>query len=131
MASAIPRSSAAVARGKDPKNLGSNLRRIRIERGLSQGQLAERAVMADATISRIERNRLDPSAALITKLATALKVSADDLLGAIKEPAKARFRPAVAKLVATVEGLDDGQVDDVTKAVKLLLAVGHRSARIR
>lgn len=87
--------------------------------------------MADATISRVERGRLEPSSALLGKLAHALRVKADDLLGTIKEPRKPRYRPSVAKLVATVEDLDDGAVDDVTKAVKLLLSAGRRSARPR
>jgi transcriptional regulator with XRE-family HTH domain len=84
--------------------------------------------MADATISRVERGRLDPSSTLIAKLAGALRVKADDLLGPVKDTGKPRHRPSVARLVAVVEDLDDGAVDDVTKAVKLLLAVGRRSA---
>jgi transcriptional regulator with XRE-family HTH domain len=85
--------------------------------------------MADATISRIERGRLDPSSKLVSKLAQALRVKADDLLGTPKEAGKPKYRASVAKLVATIEDLDDGAVDDVTKAVKMLLAAGRRSGR--
>jgi transcriptional regulator with XRE-family HTH domain len=113
----------------DAKNIASNVRRLRVEAGLTQGQLAERADMADATISRIERGRLEPSSTLVAKLAQALKVRVDDLLGSPKDAhgkPKARLRPSISKLVAVVEDLDDGAVDDVTRAVKLLIGVGRR-----
>ena len=114
---------------RDPKNIGANVRRLRVRAGLTQGQLAERAEVADATVSRVERNRLEPSSELLGKLATALKAKADDLLGTPRDDGKAKYRPAIAKLVATVDDLDDAQVDDVTKAVKLILAVGRRGRR--
>ncbi len=85
--------------------------------------------MADATVSRIERNRLEPSSTLIAKVAGALKVKVDDLLGTPRATGKPRYRASVAKLVATVEDLDDGQIDDVTNALKMLLAVGRRIRR--
>ena len=118
-----------MAASPNPKNIGQNLRRLRETAGLTQGQLAERADMADATISRVERGRLEPSSTLISKLAAALKVKVDDLLGPVREAGKQKHRPAIAKLVATVEALDDAGVDDVTQAIKLLLAAGRRSAR--
>jgi len=111
------------------KNIGLNVRRLREAAGLTQGQLAERADMADATVSRVERGRLEPSSTLLSKLAGALRVKVDDLLGPVKDAGKPRFRLSVAKLVATVEALDDAGVDDVTQAIKLLLAAGRRSAR--
>jgi transcriptional regulator with XRE-family HTH domain len=114
---------------RDPKNIGANVRRLRVAAGLTQGQLSERADVADATISRVERGRLEPSSTLISKLAHALKVGADDLLGTPKAVSKPRYRSSISKLVAVVEDLDDAQVDDVTRAVRLMLAVGRRSGR--
>jgi transcriptional regulator with XRE-family HTH domain len=118
-----------VASVRDPKNIGGNVRRLRVAAGLTQGQLSERADVADATISRVERGRLEPSSTLLGKLAHALKVRADDLLGPVREPGKPRYRASVAKLVATVEDLDDAAIDDVTKAVKLILGVARRGGR--
>ena len=86
--------------------------------------------MADATISRIERGRLVPSIELAQRLADALDVSVDELLKPKKKPsAPSTHRPAVARLVALVVDLPDAQVDDVRRAVALLLAVGRRTAR--
>ena len=59
---------------RDPKNIAGNVRRIRVRAGLTQGQLAERAEIADATVSRVERGRLEPSSDLLGKLAEALRV---------------------------------------------------------
>lgn len=107
--------------------LGSSLRLARERAGRTQAQLAELAGIADATISRLERGRLNPSAELLSKLAGALGVSVDDLMkrAVIKAPT---LRPSVARLVAAVESLDDGQIDDVTKAVRLLLEAGKRAS---
>ena len=115
---------------RDPKNIGANVRRLRIAKGLTQQGLASRADVADPTISRIERGRLEPSSTLISKLATALGSSVDDLLGKSKLT-KPTFRPSITRLVGVVEDLDDGAVDDVTKAVRLILAAGKRSVRQR
>jgi transcriptional regulator with XRE-family HTH domain len=120
-----------VASTRDPKHIAANVRRLRVQAGLTQGQLAERAEMADATVSRVERGRLEPSSALLAKLAQALKVRADDLLGPVREAGKPRYRASVAKLVATIEDLDDAAVDDVTRAIKMLLAIGRRIGRPR
>jgi transcriptional regulator with XRE-family HTH domain len=112
---------------KSTKNLPSNLRRLRQEAGLTQAQLASAADLADATVSRIERGRLTPSVALAQRLAKALAVPVDALLGpAPSEPSKAKLRPSVARLVAVVRDLDDGQVDDVTRGLKLIMGAARR-----
>jgi transcriptional regulator with XRE-family HTH domain len=120
-----------VAAARDPRHIGANVRRLRIAAGLTQLQLAEAADIVDATVSRIERGRMDPSSELLGRLASALRVRADDLLGPTKERGRPTQRPAIARLVAAVDGLDDGQVDDVTRGIRLLLAAGRRSARAR
>jgi len=113
---------------KSRRNVAANVRRLRQAAGLTQAQLASAADVADATISRIERNRLVPSVELAGRLAKALDASVDNLLGPTpKEAGKAPLRPAVARLVALVRDLDDAQVDDVTKGVKLIISAARRS----
>lgn len=111
------------------------MRRARVESGLTQLQLAEAADVADATISRLERGRLSPSGRLVVKLAAALGVTTDTLLAHAKKGEdrgqQRSLRPAEARLVAVVRDFDDGQVDDVTRAVKLLVGVGRRHVRSR
>ena len=50
--------------------------RIRQERGLTQGQLAEMCGVSQATISRVESGAAQPSLGLIEAMAKALRVSA-------------------------------------------------------
>jgi transcriptional regulator with XRE-family HTH domain len=50
--------------------------RIRQERGLTQGQLAEMCDVSQATISRVESGAAQPSLGLIEAMAKALRVSA-------------------------------------------------------
>ena len=104
--------------------LGPNVRAHRLQLGLTQLELAEVAEMADATLSRIERGKLTPSVELAERIAQALGTSVDALLSAKKPTRRPKLRPCEARLVALVRNLDDAQVDDLTRSVKTLLAVG-------
>jgi transcriptional regulator with XRE-family HTH domain len=109
--------------------LAGNLRRLRTEAGLTQSDLGERAGVADGTISRLERGRLDPSATLLTKLAEGLHVGIDELLTTRRVHRPVAPRAAVTRLVALTENLSDGQVDDLVKALRLVLTVGKSVAK--
>lgn len=107
-----------------PKVIGAAVRNYRRVLGMTQHQVAEIADVAPETLSRIERNRLAASLDLTRRLAEALEVSVDDLLAA-RPPTKNRsLRSAEARLLGLVRHLDDAQVDDIVRALRLLLAVG-------
>ena len=53
--------------------------------GLSQGDLAQRTAMYGSDISKMERGRMLPTAPRLRRLAEALGVSADYLLGLTNE----------------------------------------------
>lgn len=57
--------------------VGANVRRIRLERGLTQEDLAGDADLAMRHIGRIERGQSSPSVTILAKLATALSVTPD------------------------------------------------------
>ncbi len=61
-------------------SIGSNLKDLRKLRELSQDQLANIAHMSLGHISKIERDKVDPSASTIKELAKALNCSADSLI---------------------------------------------------
>ncbi|MBX3221919.1 MAG: helix-turn-helix transcriptional regulator [Labilithrix sp.] len=111
--------------------LGPRLRQARIDAGLTQAELAERAGVADATLSRIERSRLVPSIALTTRIAAALGVSVDGLVGtSAPMSTKPRgLRRAETKLLATVRDMDESVVDDINRGIRLIVAAARRSAR--
>lgn len=55
-------------------DLGSLLRRVREERGLSQRQLAKRAGISNATISMIESNAVNPSVGALKRVLDAIPI---------------------------------------------------------
>ena len=63
------------------KNLGETIKNLRIERGLTQPQLAEKVGVSKGMISIWENNVNEPKASYIKALAEALDVTADYLLG--------------------------------------------------
>jgi transcriptional regulator with XRE-family HTH domain len=60
-------------------NVGSQVRNLRSSRGWTQTDLAYRAGMHPAEISRIENGRQEPKAGTLVKLADALGVGVGDL----------------------------------------------------
>lgn len=61
--------------------LGKQVRKLRQDRELSQEQLAAKANLTHATVSRIERGAHEGTMRTIRKLAKALGVSAEELIG--------------------------------------------------
>jgi len=64
----------------ESKLLGENLKRIRTEKDISQGDIARELGVDRCFISTIENGKTNPTLATITKLAQALGVSSDTLL---------------------------------------------------
>jgi len=85
--------------------------------------------MADATLSRIERNRLAPSVNLAKRIATALRLPLDDLLAPTKRPPKPTLRRSEARLLATVRDFDDAVADDINRGLRLIMAATTRATR--
>lgn len=60
--------------------LGQNVRRLRVERGLSQEELAFRAGMKRSYLSDMERGTRNPSVRALGRVAEALEIAPDTLL---------------------------------------------------
>lgn len=60
--------------------LGQNVRRFRVERGLSQEELAFRAGMKRSYLSDMERGTRNPSVRALERIAAALDITPDTLL---------------------------------------------------
>ena len=60
--------------------LGSNIRRLRAERGLSQEAFADLAGIHRTYVSDIERGARNPTITIVKRLGDALDVEAADLL---------------------------------------------------
>ncbi len=59
----------------------SALRRSRLQAGLSQEQLARRAGLHPAEVSRMERAAREPRLSMLVRLARALRVEPEKLVG--------------------------------------------------
>ena len=59
--------------------LGQNLKKIRTDKGMSQGDIARALNVSRGYVSNIENGKLNPTLSTITRLAEALNVSTDKL----------------------------------------------------
>ena len=62
------------------EKLGQNMKRIRVKKKMSQGDITRSLEVARGYISNIENGKKNPTLATIQRLADALGVSADELL---------------------------------------------------
>jgi len=98
--------------------LGAQLRRLRLERGLSQEALAELAELNYKHIGKIELGKTDPGADVLVSLARALRVPVGELFATITPPGTTSGAPALS---ADAQGLRTA-VAGLTAAVDRLLA---------
>jgi transcriptional regulator with XRE-family HTH domain len=64
----------------EAEKLGNNLKRIRTEKGITQGDIAKSLGVSRGFVSNLENGKTNPTLATITKLATAIGVTTDQLL---------------------------------------------------
>ena len=64
----------------EAQKLGQNLKRIRKEKGISQGDIVRKLGMPKSFISNIENGKTNPTLATIAKLAKALNVNIEELI---------------------------------------------------
>jgi len=64
----------------ESQKLGDNLKRIRTEKDISQGDIARELGVDRGFISTIENGKTNPTLATITKLAKAFGVTTNELL---------------------------------------------------
>jgi transcriptional regulator with XRE-family HTH domain len=100
-----------------PENLGNNIRQLREGRGLSQAQIAKIAGVPRPTWTNLESGAANPTLSVLVKVANALHVRLEELLGppravarhfpAATLPSRTRGKVTVRKLLPdSVAGLD-------------------------
>ncbi len=72
--------------------IAANVARLRLERQLTQGQLAERAGISRMAVGKIERGAVVPRAATLGDLAAALAVPVGELVTPVRPLQSVRFR---------------------------------------
>ena len=76
----MPRRSAQTPDSEDLR-IGLRLKEARISRGIQQKDLAARLAMDQSALSRYERGEMRLPSSLLGRIARALKVSTDEILG--------------------------------------------------
>lgn len=61
------------------EKLGSNIKKLRTKRGLTQEELAEKAKLDLTSVNEIESGLRNPSVKTLYKISLALKISLEDL----------------------------------------------------
>jgi len=62
------------------KRLGENLKKLRLKKKMSQGDISRKLNVDRAYISSIENGRMNPTLSTLEKLAEALGISSSELL---------------------------------------------------
>ena len=96
-------------------DFGDNLKKIRSDKNLSQGDLAQAIGIHASHVSRYERNLTTPSIEALKKIANALDVSTDMLLfGTSEEKAKNNIKDnELLSMFSKVQTLDKGELNCV------------------
>lgn len=105
---------------------GGKIRDLRKERGLNQDQLAELASLNRVTIAKYESGRVEPGAQALARIADALEVSTDVLLGRsdeIPEPTDAGPKTIEARIVSGgMDRLPQEQREQVLNVFRAMFA---------
>jgi transcriptional regulator with XRE-family HTH domain len=104
--------------GTDGKpSLGTRLKRIRTEAGLTLQQVGERTGVARSTLSKIENGQLSPTYDILQKIARGMEIDIVELFGASRAetpPARRSItRSGMGKLLATNEYLYEALATDL------------------
>lgn len=62
------------------QKLGNNVRKIRLQKGISQEELSYLSELDISQIGRIERGKVNTSISILNKIATALKIELKELV---------------------------------------------------
>jgi transcriptional regulator with XRE-family HTH domain len=106
-------------------SLGDNLKRMRIDKGMTQGDLSNKSGVGLGQISKIERNKVDPTASTIYKLMAALDCSADRLL---LDKEKSGLSAVLKEQFERVAGLPEGDQEALIRIMdKFCVANGLKT----
>lgn len=77
--------------------IGNNIKKLRMQRGMTQKNLADRLFVSPQAVSRWENNEVEPSIGTITEMAKIFNVTTDEILGVESAPAE----PTIVERVVT------------------------------
>lgn len=105
------------------KDIGNRIAEIRMARGLTQDELAELSTLSRISIARYETGKIEPGAKALGRIADALEVSSDILLGRLEEQAEAittKNEPRTAEARAISGAVDKMPKEERVKAESVM-----------
>lgn len=87
-------------------DIGKRIAELRKARGLNQEQLSELSLLSRVTIAKYESGRVEPGAQALSRIADALEVTTDTLLGRSEEQPEIVEKPLTAEARAVSFGMD-------------------------
>ena len=100
--------------------IGERIRTKRKERGLSQQELAELASLNYVTVSKYESGKVEPGAKALTRIANALDVTVDELLGREDEEQIDKSKPKTLEARIVSFGMDQLPPEERNRIVSML-----------
>ena len=108
------------------KDIGNRIAEIRRLRGLNQDELAELATLSRISVARYETGKIEPGAQALGRIAAALDVTTDMLLGREEEQIeeiKTNVEPKTMEARIISKGIDKMPPDKREIALNLLKTV--------
>ena len=116
------------------KRFRARLREWRLKRGLTQEELARKADVPTISVSHFETGHRFPNAESLRRLADALGVSADYLLGRVKEPTGVDLEaadPEIAALFRRFQGMSEEAREQIKRLFETVDAMDKKKRRSR
>ncbi len=114
------------------KRFRERLRDWRLKRGLTQEELAGKADVPTVSVSHFETGHRFPNAESLRRLADALGVSADYLLGRVKQPTGDDLHaadPEIALLFRRFQGMSEQAREQVKQLFETVDAMDKKKRR--
>jgi transcriptional regulator with XRE-family HTH domain len=110
-----------------PDGFGARLVRLRQARGLTQEELGAVVGLSNRMIAYYERDDAEPPGPMLAPLATALRVTTDELLGLA--PITQTMRPRTARLMKRLQQIEELPAAEQRAVLKMVDALlEHRRA---
>lgn len=110
----------------DYLDIGKRIRKVRIEKGITQEQLAERVCSGTTHISHIETGNTIPSLKTFLAIVNALEVSPDELLCGNTRSSSHVFQNEIANITADCTIKEIRVIADAVIALKAALRKIYR-----
>lgn len=104
-------------------DIGNKIAELRRERGLNQEQLAELALLSRVTIAKYESGRVEPGAQALSRIADALEVSTDTILGRTEDEQEGNNQPKTVEARILANGIDKMPKEQREQALNIMRAV--------